>query len=99
MRRIHPRKEIEAALHYAEDHGWRAVPAKGKGHAWGRLYCPYNEADCRCGEFCIVGIWSTPRCAEHHAATLKRVVDHCTEHNRGRQTACPRQRTVQREEK
>lgn len=75
-RRRHPCKEIEAALQYAERAGWRVEP--GGSHAWGRMYCPYKDADCRCGEFCITSIWSTPRKPETHARQLKRVVDHCT---------------------
>ncbi|MDE1184227.1 hypothetical protein [Paraburkholderia sp.] len=78
MNRPHPRKEIEAALVYAETHGWRVEPRKGNGHAWGRMYCPLNDAECRCGEFCIASIWSTPRNSGNHANDLKRVVDNCT---------------------
>ncbi|HEX7684205.1 MAG TPA: hypothetical protein VF446_11840 [Trinickia sp.] len=78
MHRPHPKKEIEAALVYAKARGWRVQPCKGNGHAWGKMLCPYNDADCRCGEFCISSIWSTPRCAASHARTLKRVVDHCS---------------------
>ncbi|KAA0087683.1 hypothetical protein CIW54_13970 [Paraburkholderia sp. T12-10] len=77
MQRPHPKKEIEAALAYAEAQGWRVEPKKANGHAWGRMLCPYNDADCRCGEFCITSIWSTPRCSVNHAKALKRVVDHC----------------------
>lgn len=35
-RKRHPSKEIEAALCYAEFHGWLVV-AKGH-HAWGKMY-------------------------------------------------------------
>jgi hypothetical protein len=77
MQRPHPKKEIEAALAYAEACGWRVQPKRGNGHAWGKMLCPYNSADCRCGEFCITSIWSTPRCAANHAKDLRRVVDHC----------------------
>lgn len=80
MRRPHSKKEVEAALQYAEANGWTVEPKKGNGHAWGRMYCPYNDADCRCGEFCIASIWSTPRSAGNHAQHLKRVVDNCTTH-------------------
>jgi hypothetical protein len=73
----HPKKEIEAALVYAEGCGWRVQPKKGNGHAWGKMLCPYNDTNCRCGEFCITSIWSTPRCAANHAKDLKRVVDYC----------------------
>jgi hypothetical protein len=72
----HPKKEIEEAIRYAEDQGWRIEV--GGSHAWGRMYCPYNDSECRCGEFCITSIWSTPRNAWSHARLLKRVVDNCT---------------------
>jgi hypothetical protein len=80
MRRLHPKKEIEAVLAYAEENGWLVQQSKGNGHAWGRMYCPYNDAACRCGEFCITSIWCTPRNAGSHAWVLKRVVDNCTTH-------------------
>lgn len=72
----HPKKEIEAALKYAEAHGWRVEV--GGSHAWGKLYCPYNDEQCRCGDFCITSIWSTPKNPASHARLLRRVVDHCT---------------------
>ena len=53
-RRAHPKKEVEQALQYAEANGWRIEMAAG--HAWGRLYCPYNDSECRCGEFCIASV-------------------------------------------
>lgn len=80
VRRCHPDKDIEAALCHAEQHGWQVVP--GGSHAWGRMYCPDNDADCRCGEFCIVSIWSTPKNATNHARALVRVVDRCIWHKR-----------------
>jgi len=72
----HPKKEVEAALRHAEDNGWRIEV--GGSHAWGKMYCPYNDAECRCGEFCIASIWSTPKNAGNHARQLKGVVDNCT---------------------
>lgn len=50
-RSSHPKKEIEAALKHAEAKGWRVEV--GGSHAWGKIYCPYNDDECRCGEFCI----------------------------------------------
>jgi hypothetical protein len=90
MRRLHPKKEIEAVLAYAEKQGWLVQPGKsnGRGHAWGRMYCPYNDATCRCGEFCITSIWSTPRSAANHAYVLKRVVDNCATHRTNPAAAC-----------
>lgn len=75
-RKSHPNKEIESALAHAEGHGWRV--SVGGGHAWGKIYCPYNDETCRCGEFCITSIWSTPKSADNHAKQIKRVVDNCT---------------------
>ena len=72
----HPKKEVEDALRHAEANGWRVEP--GGAHAWGRIYCPYNDAECRCGEFCITSVWSTPKNAGNHAKALRRVVDNCT---------------------
>ena len=75
-RSAHPKKDVEKALQYAESQGWRVV--QGGSHAWGKMYCPANAADCRCGEFCIASIWSTPKSDQNHAAALRRVVDNCT---------------------
>lgn len=74
-RKPHPKRDIEAAIRYAETHGW-TIEAGG-AHAWGRMYCPWHDDACRCGEFCITSIWSTPRNAITHGRQLKRVVDHC----------------------
>jgi hypothetical protein len=72
----HPKKEVEAALKYAEAHGWRIEV--GGSHAWGKLYCPYSDEQCRCGDFCITSIWSTPKNPASHARLLRRVIDNCT---------------------
>lgn len=48
-RGVHPNKEFEAALRHAEARGWRVEA--GGSHAWGRMYCPYDDEQCRCGEF------------------------------------------------
>jgi hypothetical protein len=77
-RSTHPNKDIEKALRHAEDHGWRIKESTGRGHAWGSLYCPYNDAECRCGEFCITSVWSTPKSPDNHGRQLRRVVDNCT---------------------
>lgn len=71
----HPKREVEAALAYAEASGWRV--AVGGSHAWGRIYCPYNSAECRSGEFCITSVWSTPKRPDNHADALRRVVNNC----------------------
>ena len=72
----HPKKEIERALIYAESRGWRIELSDG--HAWGKIYCPFNNQECRCGEFCISSVWSTPKNSTNHAKQIRRVVDNCT---------------------
>ncbi len=79
-RRKHPNKEIENALKHAENNGWR-IEASGS-HAWGTMYCPYNDKECRCGELCITSIWCTPKNPTNHALQLRRVVDKCTGQSR-----------------
>jgi hypothetical protein len=76
----HPKKEVEEALDYAEKNGWRIEV--GGSHAWGKIYCPYNDEKCRCGEFCITSVWNTPANPGNHARALKRVVDNCARHRR-----------------
>jgi len=88
-RKPHPKPDIEAALKHAEAEGWRVEA--GGSHAWGRMYCPYDDDACRCGEFCIASIWSTPRNARNHAKQIRRVVDNCTTHQR---LSVARSRTV-----
>jgi hypothetical protein len=78
-RQSHPKQEIEAALKYAEQNGWSI--AVGGSHAWGKIYCPYNDRECRGGNFCISSIWSTPKNAGNHAKQIRRVVDNCTRYN------------------
>ena len=86
-RKPHPKPD-EAALKHAQQQGWRIEA--GGSHAWGRMYCPYADDACRCGEFCITSIWSTPRNAGNHAKQIRRVVDNCTTH---RNNAAERERT------
>src|SRR5438128_4828702 len=66
----HPNKEIEAAVVYAEAHGWTCTPAKG--HAWGIIRCPHGQ---RGG--CQRSVWSTPRNPTAHAEWIMHVVDGC----------------------
>lgn len=70
----HPNKDVEAAIQHAEDHKWTVK----KGGHWGFLYCPFNDAECRCGTRCKAGIWSTPKNPGNHAKQLREVVDGCT---------------------
>jgi hypothetical protein len=76
-RRRHPDAHIEKALRYAERDGWRVELLGPRAHGWGKMYCPHNDPDCRCGEFCVTVVWGTPRRPENHARQLRRVVDGC----------------------
>jgi hypothetical protein len=82
MRSVHPKKEVEEALRHAEAHGWRVEV--GGAHAWGKIYCPYKDDECHCGEFCISFVWCTPRSSGNRANALRRVVDNCTTHTKHR---------------
>jgi len=75
-RKSHKSKEIEAVLRELESLGWTIV--EGKGHAWGLLRCPANSEDCRCGEFCQMSVWSTPKDPERHARKLRQKALACT---------------------
>lgn len=78
-RKKHPIKEIDAAVRYAEKCGWRLTSAGNSAHCWGRLFCPYGavNASCRCGDFCIISVWSTPRNGQSHASSIRRAVEKC----------------------
>lgn len=72
----HPNKDVESAIQHAEDNGWTVR----EGGKFGFLYCPYNDAECRCGTRCKAGIWHTPKNPGTHAKQLRQVVDGCTAH-------------------
>ena len=66
----HPNKDIQAAVAYALERGWRL--AKSNGHAWGRLFCPRGARD-----GCQIAVYSTPRNPTAAARTIRREVDKC----------------------
>jgi len=66
----HPDKDVEAAVAYAEKHGW-TVRISG-GHAWGILFC---SAASRGG--CKRSVYSTPKRPIEHARRIRRAVDMC----------------------
>ncbi len=66
----HPNKEIERAVAYAEEKGWRVVMTNG--HGWARLLCP---AATRSG--CQISVWSTPKNPSGHALAVKRLIGKC----------------------
>lgn len=68
-RRRHPKKDVEPALRYAEQHGW-IVRATAAGHKWGVMYCTD-----RVQPHCRASIWSTPVNPSTFARQLMRRVD------------------------
>ena len=68
----HPKKEIQAAIEYARNRGWRFVKAGPRAHIYGTLYCPHQERD-----GCRIGVYSTPRSPSNHADQIRRRVDRC----------------------
>ena len=75
-RERHPKKEVEAVLSELEKLGW-SVRIRKKGHAWGLLLCKHNDEECRCGEFCQMSIWSTPKNPGNFANNLRRKALNC----------------------
>ena len=71
----HSKKEVAEAIEYAKSKGWRVV--EGGSHAWGQMYCPHNDKDCRCGMFCRFSIASTPKNAGNHANKIRQIVNNC----------------------
>ena len=71
----HPKSEIEDVLRYAEEKEWRVEV--GGSHAWGKIYCPFNEKNCRDGVFCIMSIWSTPKNPRNHANQIRQKINTC----------------------
>ena len=62
----HPKKEVNEALDYADDHDFE-VEQTTAGHKWGRVTCPTCRA--------WASIWSTPRSPHNHGRQLRRWVD------------------------
>jgi len=73
--RKHPDKDVRAAIEMAVSKGWRFE--EGNGHAFGKLFCPWNDQACRCGAFCVLSVYSTPRNPQGHARTIRRKVLGC----------------------
>lgn len=71
----HPNKDIHIVVQYAKRKGWVVKPASG--HAWATVRCPQNDRACRCGKFCQMSIWSTPKNPGNFAKRLKKRIDSC----------------------
>lgn len=69
----HPNKEIEAALTYAEERGWRVEKSSSRAHAWGRMLCGVGHNAHQ------MSIWGTPKSPENHAKHIRRFVTLCAE--------------------
>ena len=71
-RNKHPNKEIELAIQYAEQSGWRYQSVGRSAHAWGRLACPLSTR-----EGCYMYVYSTPRNPINHARQIIRNINKC----------------------
>ena len=69
----HQKKEIEAAVAFAESRGWRFVKAAAGAHVWGKLLCRAGTRD-----GCIFSVHSTPRVPKDHADKIRRAVASCS---------------------
>jgi len=76
IRSKHPKKEIEEAIQYAEQQGWKYKSAGKSAHTWGRLLCPLHTRDGH-----QMSIWSTPKSPFNHAEQIRRLVDKCLHSN------------------
>lgn len=68
----HPKKEIEEAIVYVEQRGWRIEKSSARAKPWGVMYCPAAQ---RGG--CKYSISSTPRVVEDEARRILRAVHRC----------------------
>jgi hypothetical protein len=65
-RKRHPEQEIEAAIQWAEQRGWRYETSGQSAHVWGRLLCPIQERETE-----SLSIWLTPKDAHMHAEQIR----------------------------
>ncbi|HET6568803.1 MAG TPA: hypothetical protein VFG50_12625 [Rhodothermales bacterium] len=68
-RNRHPKKDVQKAIDYALERGWR-LELRG-GHTWGILYCPHGHQQCRSR------ISSTPQNSGNQAKRIKQDVNRC----------------------
>lgn len=72
----HPSKEIQKAIDYAVENGWRVIEPGKSSHAFCRLYCPEQSR-----KGCQLSVWSTQRNEGNHSRQIFRQVDRCTHHS------------------
>ncbi len=73
--RKHQHKKIREVLEYAQEQGWSIQD--GSGRSWGKVLCPYNDNNCRKGEYCLRNVYTTPKNPENKARELKRIIRNC----------------------
>lgn len=69
----HPNKHIQAALEYAQRHGWQVVSSGKSAHSFCRLRCLQGHSEHQ------MSVWSTPKSPENHAKQIIRKVNECQE--------------------
>ena len=69
----HPNKHIQAAIQYAEQHGWQIVQSGKSAHSFCRLCCLRGHSEHQ------MSVWSTPKSPENHAKQIIRKVNECKE--------------------
>ncbi|WP_459555611.1 hypothetical protein [Lacunimicrobium album] len=72
MAKHHPNKDINAAIEYALERGWRFEKAGARAHVFGRLLCPVKSRGA-----CLRFVFSTPKNPHHHAQWIRDRVDEC----------------------
>ena len=70
----HPKKDVEGALQYCDEHGWIY---RKMGH-WGWMYCPHPDHADRCH----IAVNGTPKNEGAHAKQIVRAVDRCPHWNK-----------------
>jgi len=71
-RKKHPDKDIEAAIQYAENMGWRFKESGASSHAWGKLLCPKHTREGH-----QLSIYGTPRNSFQYAQLIRQRVNKC----------------------
>jgi len=71
-RPVHPDKDIEAAVSFAETRSWRYDKPGKSSHCWGKLLCPGGRSGCP-----TMFVYSTPRSGFGHAKDIRRRANAC----------------------
>lgn len=71
-RPVHPDKDIEGAVSFAESRMWHFDKPGKSAHCWGKLLCPGRGGCCP-----LLFVYSTPRSAFGHAKDIRRRVNAC----------------------